>query len=52
MVPTPVRQASGFAKFVKEKYRVFKTNGTTHADVMKILSNKFSALTFEEKKKY
>lgn len=52
VVPTPVREASGFAKFVKEKYKDFKVAGTTHAEVMKMISSAFASLSVEEKKKY
>lgn len=52
VVPTPVRKATGFAMFVKEKYHQFKVTGCTHADVMKMLSNEFAALSVDEKKKY
>lgn len=43
-MPVPVRQASGFAKFVKDKYKDFKNPGVTHSDVMKLLSNAFAEL--------
>ena len=37
------RAPTGFAKFVQDNYKVYKQPGTNHAEVMKILSNKFSA---------
>lgn len=52
IVPTPVRKPSGFANFVKEKYKEFKKPGVTHGDVMKQISTAFGTLTVEEKKKY
>lgn len=52
IVQTPVREASGFAKFVKEKYKEFKVPGKTHAEIMRLISDNFSALSVEEKKKY
>lgn len=48
----PPKEPSVFAKFVKEKYKLHKASGATHADVMKILSNNFGKLTVEEKSKY
>ena len=36
------RAPTGFAKFVQDNYKVYKQPGTKHAEVMKILSNKFS----------
>lgn len=52
IVPTPVRQASGFAKFVKEKYKEFKEPGRKHADVMKLISVAYASLSVDERKKY
>lgn len=52
IVPTPVRAASGFAKFVKEKYKEFKEPGVTHAEVMRLISAAFGSLSVEEKQKY
>lgn len=49
---TPIRKASGFAVFVKEKYKNFKKPGVTHADVMRQISNEFALLSHEEKRKY
>lgn len=48
----PVREASGFAKFVKEKYKEFKKPGVKHAEVMRSISSLYSTLSQEEKKKY
>lgn len=48
----PIREASGFAKFVKEKYKDFKEPGVTHAEVMRLISTAFAALSVDEKKKY
>lgn len=49
---TPVKAASGFAKFVKEQYARVKTPALKHADVMKLLGSKFSELDVDEKNKY
>lgn len=46
------QQPSGFAKFVKENYKLKKKSGVTHAAVMKILSENFSKLTFVQKRMY
>lgn len=46
------REATGFAKFVKEKYKDFKLPGVKHAEVMGLISSAFSQLSVEEKKKY
>lgn len=48
----PPKQPSGFAKFVKDNYKLFKASGDTHAGVMKILSGNFAKLTIQEKLKY
>lgn len=48
----PPKEPSMFAKYVKENYRLSKQSGCSHADVMKILSNNFAALTVSEKSKY
>ena len=34
---------TGFAKFVQDNYKVYKQPGTSHAEVMRTLSEKFSA---------
>lgn len=52
IILAPVRAATGFAKFVKEKYKEFKEPGVKHAEVMKLISAAFSSLSVEEKKKY
>ncbi|XP_061397046.1 germ cell nuclear acidic protein [Musca vetustissima] len=44
IIPTPVKEPTGFAKFVKDNYKKYKRDDTKHADVMKILSNEFAAL--------
>lgn len=51
-VMEPVREASGFAKYVKEKYKEFKKPGVKHADVMRQISLQYSTLSQEEKKNY
>lgn len=48
----PVREAKGFAKFVKEKYKEYKMPGVKHAEVMRQISLQYSTLSQEEKKKY
>lgn len=52
IVMEPVREASGFAKFVKEKYKEFKKPGVKHADVMRQISSQYSTLSQEEKQMY
>lgn len=52
IVMEPVREAKGFAKFVKEKYKEFKKPGVKHADVMRQISLQYSTLSQEEKDKY
>lgn len=53
VVHTPVRKATGFARFVKEQYKNVKQgNNLKHADVMKALSENFSTLSVDEKAKY
>ncbi|XP_004535098.1 spindle pole body component 110 [Ceratitis capitata] len=44
VMSTPVREAKGFAKFVKDNYKQHKRPDLKHADVMKILSSEFAAL--------
>lgn len=46
---TPVKEATGFAKFVKDKYKEFKRPDLKHADVMKLLSNEFAAMKVDGK---
>lgn len=48
----PVREATGFAKFVKEKYKHFKKPGVKHAEVMRQISSQYSTLSQEEKQQY
>ncbi|XP_037032807.1 uncharacterized protein LOC119071854 [Bradysia coprophila] len=52
VILVPPKEPSVFAKYVKEKYKLHKVSGATHADVMKILSNNFGKLTVEEKSKF
>lgn len=52
MVMEPVREATGFAKYVKEKYKEFKKPGVKHAEVMRQISSQYSTLSQEEKKNY
>ncbi|CAO1382378.1 unnamed protein product [Diamesa serratosioi] len=52
VVLTPVRKASGFAKFVQVKYKEIKTSNLTHAQVMQKLGSEFSGLSVEEKGQY
>lgn len=51
-VMEPVREATGFAKFVKEKYKDFKRPGIKHAEVMRLISSQYSTLSQEEKMNY
>lgn len=51
-VTTALRKPGSFALFVKEKYRQVKTPAISHAGVMKELSELFSKLTVEQKRKY
>uniref|UniRef100_A0A1I8NNV2 SprT-like domain-containing protein n=1 Tax=Stomoxys calcitrans TaxID=35570 RepID=A0A1I8NNV2_STOCA len=44
IIPTPVKEPTGFAKFVKDNYKKHKRDDLKHADVMKILSNEFATL--------
>ncbi|XP_065361595.1 germ cell nuclear acidic protein [Calliphora vicina] len=44
IIPTPVKEATGFAKFVKDNYKKFKRDDRKHADVMKLLSSEFASL--------
>lgn len=52
VVETPVRQASGFSKFVKEFYKLHKKPGVTHMEVMRILSTEYAKLSDDDKKKF
>lgn len=49
---TPVKEAVGFAKFVKEQYKHVKKPQMKHADVMKALSANFASLTVDQKNTY
>ncbi|KAH8397794.1 hypothetical protein KR222_001786 [Zaprionus bogoriensis] len=44
VVPTPVREATGFAKFVKENYQKYKRDNLTAPQVMRILSSEYAKL--------
>lgn len=48
----PVREATGFAKYVKEKYKEFKKPGVKHAEVMRQISSQYLTVSQEEKQKY
>ncbi|XP_054728427.1 germ cell nuclear acidic protein [Anastrepha obliqua] len=48
ILPTPVREPTGFAKFVKDNYKQYKRPDLKHADVMKILSTEFAALKVQD----
>ncbi|XP_055607019.1 uncharacterized protein LOC129754802 [Uranotaenia lowii] len=50
-VATPVRQAKGFALFVKERYKEFRDK-QSHKDTMKELGLQFACLSTEDKNKY
>lgn len=52
MVAVPVKKASGFAAFVKDKYRLHMEPGRKHAEVMRLLSGLYAALSKEEKAQY
>lgn len=49
VVMTPVREATGFPKFVKLKYQEVKKPNMTHKEVMQVLSSQFASLSVEEK---
>ncbi|KAM7357156.1 germ cell nuclear acidic peptidase isoform 2-T2 [Cochliomyia hominivorax] len=44
IMPTPVKEPTGFAKFVKDNYKKFKRDDLKHADIMKLLSAEFASL--------
>lgn len=46
---TSKKEPTGFALFVKENYSVYKTPQRKHADVMKVLGQKFQALKVDLK---
>uniref|UniRef100_A0A0A1X4E5 Acidic repeat-containing protein n=1 Tax=Zeugodacus cucurbitae TaxID=28588 RepID=A0A0A1X4E5_ZEUCU len=48
ILSTPVREPTGFAKFVKDNYKRYKRPDLKHADVMKVLSTEFAALKLPE----
>ncbi|XP_011198502.2 uncharacterized protein LOC105222752 isoform X2 [Bactrocera dorsalis] len=48
ILPTPVREPTGFAKFVKDNYKLYKRPDLKHADVMKKLSTEFASLKIPE----
>lgn len=52
VVSTPVKSATGFAKFVKENYSKVKRPNVAHAEVMKMLGEGFGKLTVEQKAAY
>ncbi|CAG9854724.1 unnamed protein product [Phyllotreta striolata] len=45
---TPKKEATGFARFVKENYGAHKTPSRTHGDVMKVLGQKFKELQIDK----
>lgn len=47
-VPVTPKKVTGFALFVKENYATYKTPDLKHADVMKILGQKFSNLKVDQ----
>lgn len=52
IVATPVKAGKGFAAFVKDKYKQVRQGENSHADTMKILSQKFAGLSTEQKNLY
>lgn len=52
IISTPAKKATGFAKFVQEKYKQYKAPNLKHAEVMKLLGNAFGTMSVEEKKHY
>lgn len=52
VVSTPVKQASGFSKYVKENYSKVKKPNIPHGDVMRLLGEEFGKLSVEEKIKF
>ncbi|XP_055624081.1 germ cell nuclear acidic protein-like isoform X2 [Toxorhynchites rutilus septentrionalis] len=51
-VTVPVKPTRGFALFVKDNYKEIRPIVETHADAMKMLGEKFSALNTEQKTQY
>lgn len=49
---TPTRKATGFAKYVKEQYKMIKQPHLNHGEVMKLLGENFGGLSVEEKAMY
>uniref|UniRef100_A0A1A9ZBC1 SprT-like domain-containing protein n=1 Tax=Glossina pallidipes TaxID=7398 RepID=A0A1A9ZBC1_GLOPL len=49
IIPTPLREPTGFAKFVKENYKTYKQFDRKHSEIMKILSAEFVALKINQK---
>lgn len=43
-MPTPVREATGFAKFVKENFAKYKRDDLKAAEVMRILGAEYAKL--------
>ncbi|XP_063707581.1 germ cell nuclear acidic protein-like [Culicoides brevitarsis] len=52
MVSTPVKSATGFAKFVKENYSKVKTPNVKHGEVMKTLGQDFGKLSVSQRALY
>ncbi|XP_055371570.1 germ cell nuclear acidic protein-like [Condylostylus longicornis] len=50
IISTPIKEPTGFAKFVKDNYKNFQKPELKHADVMKLLSTEFAALKVDNKK--
>lgn len=42
ILPTPARQATGFAKFVKDYFKKYKRDDLSSQDVMRILSAEYA----------
>lgn len=51
-IAIPVKKARGFAAFVKETYKQVRQTEESHAATMKILGQKFTELSTEEKTRY
>lgn len=49
IIPTPLREPTGFAKFVKDNYKTYKQIDRKHSEIMKILSTEFVALKINQK---
>ncbi|XP_037889156.1 uncharacterized protein LOC119637292 isoform X1 [Glossina fuscipes] len=49
IIPTPLREPTGFAKFVKDNYKTYKQVDRKHSEIMKILSTEFAALKINQK---